>query len=279
MKRTIILLTTTVCAGLVLIWWELSRLSWNLIQSDAKESVARYTRLLEELHSLYTSQVAAPLTEHGIELSHDSATKKDQAAVPLPGSFVIMLGKRITQTEAGTTVRLYSDYPFPWRKAEGGPRDAFEQEALVFLREHPDGEFVNFEEVNGQHSVRYAVADRMRAACVDCHNAHPDSPKTDWRPGDVRGVLEVTRPLDSSIARTRSGLRGTFILTASLTVASLGGLIMVIGRLRRDASKLERHAHALEGEIAENQRGVGPGPRSGAGGQPSQEHLPGQHEP
>jgi PAS domain S-box-containing protein len=32
----------------------------------------------------------------------------------------------------------------------------------------------------------------MRPACVTCHNQHPDSPKRDWKLGDVRGIQEVT---------------------------------------------------------------------------------------
>jgi adenylate cyclase len=30
--------------------------------------------------------------------------------------------------------------------------------------------------------------------CVTCHNAHPDSPKTDWRKGDVMGATTWTYP-------------------------------------------------------------------------------------
>jgi len=31
----------------------------------------------------------------------------------------------------------------------------------------------------------------MGPACAGCHNAHPDSPKRDWKVGDVRGIQEV----------------------------------------------------------------------------------------
>jgi adenylate cyclase len=31
----------------------------------------------------------------------------------------------------------------------------------------------------------------MGEACVACHNTHPESPKTDWKVGDVRGIQEV----------------------------------------------------------------------------------------
>jgi len=32
----------------------------------------------------------------------------------------------------------------------------------------------------------------MGAACVACHNSHPESPKRDWIVGDVRGIQEIT---------------------------------------------------------------------------------------
>ena len=32
----------------------------------------------------------------------------------------------------------------------------------------------------------------MAGACVECHNAHPKSPKQDWKVGDVRAVQTVT---------------------------------------------------------------------------------------
>jgi hypothetical protein len=32
----------------------------------------------------------------------------------------------------------------------------------------------------------------MGAACVNCHNSHPESPKWDWKVGDVRGIQEIT---------------------------------------------------------------------------------------
>src|SRR3712207_8452132 len=56
-------------------------------------------------------------------------------------------------------------------------------------------------------SLRYATAGIMQRDCVACHNAHPDSPKTDWNVGDVRGVLEVAVSLDRVVAASRTGLR------------------------------------------------------------------------
>jgi hypothetical protein len=40
--------------------------------------------------------------------------------------------------------------------------------------------------------VRLVTPIILAQACVNCHNANPDSPKHDWKVGDVRGIQEVT---------------------------------------------------------------------------------------
>jgi PAS domain S-box-containing protein len=166
----------------------------------------------------------------------------------------MLLGKRISAHEAGAQIRLYSPYPFPSRRQEGGLHDAFGQAAWDYLQRNPSASFHRVEDVQGRLSLRYATADLMRPSCVNCHNTHPASPKMDWKTGDVRGVLEVSFPLDTAVAQTRAGLRGTFTLMALMSVLGLSGLAMVIGRLRRNSADLDQRARYLEGEIAERQR-------------------------
>ena len=70
--------------------------------------------------------------------------------------------------------------------------------------------------------VRVALADRMVAdACVNCHNSHPESPKTDWKLGDVRGVLEVETAIDGQLAN------GASLARKMILAAVLGGLILI----------------------------------------------------
>ena len=113
--------------------------------------------------------------------------------------------------------------------------------------------------------LRYATADLMRASCISCQNSHPDSPKTDWKVGDVRDVLEVTLPLDVAMAETRSGLGGLTLLLVTLGVMGLSGLTLVARQLRlssfelsqkvdKHTADLESHKKQLEAEIAQHPR-------------------------
>jgi serine/threonine protein kinase len=211
--------------------WHLSRLSQALVRSTALESAAQQSEMLEEVNNLYTSAVVERIQGHGVQVTHDYATRP--GAIPLPATLTIDLGRLLgCQGVSGAQVRLYSDHPFRTR-GDGGPRDDFEREALAWLRQHPDQPLHRFEDFQGRPVLRYATARRMQAACVRCHNEHPDSTKRDWKEGDVRGVLEIIRPLDRDVARTQAGLRGTFVLMAVVSGSLLGLCVLALVVTRR----------------------------------------------
>src|SRR5262249_30861503 len=190
--------------------WHLSTLASQLVQRTALEGAAQQAEMLEVVNSFYTSEVVDRVQKHGIVATHDYATKP--GAIPLPVVFLIESGQRIGErSKSGMLVRLYSDYPFKSRK-DGGPHDQFERDALVGLRQHPDEPVYRFEAFKSRPSLRYATARRMDANCISCHNNDPNSTKTDWKVGEVGGVLEIIRPLDSDVRRARAGLRGTLTL-------------------------------------------------------------------
>ncbi len=112
------------------------------------------------------------------------------------------LGQNIGSRSLGAHTRLYSPYPFPWREEEGGLKDDFGHKAWEHLKNHPDESFYKIDILQGRETLRYARADLMRPSCVNCHNTHLQSPKTDWKVGEVRGVLEINYPLDASSVPT-----------------------------------------------------------------------------
>ena len=184
-ERTILVLLLLFCLGMGCMLWYVSRLQSNLIASIALQDASLYAQALAEFRTLYTSEVVETVRPHGIEVTHDYMTHA--GAIPLPVTLTMLLGKRISAHEAGAQIRLYSPYPFPSRRAEGGLHDAFGQAAWDFLQHNPTTSFHRFEEVQGRPSLRYATADLMRPRCVNCHNTHPASPKTDWQQGTCAG--------------------------------------------------------------------------------------------
>jgi hypothetical protein len=74
----------------------------------------------------------------------------------------------------------------------------------------------------------------MQRSCVECHNTHPQAPRKDWQEGDVRGLLEIIRPLDKEEARVGEALRLALLLSAVVSCLLLGGSMLVVwaGRQR-----------------------------------------------
>jgi len=212
----------------------LSHLSTWFVQSTALDSARNEADMLERINAYYSEEVVKRLNTEEVKITHEYA--KMTNALPLPATFTIDAGERITEGVEGMDVRLYSDHP--WRK-DGGPKDLFEEEALANLRSlaiqnEETLEFHQFAEEEGLPLVRYARAQIMKENCVSCHNGDTTSPKRDWAVGDVAGVLSITRPLKHDIERTRSGLRGAFALVAGISVTLI---ILSLALLPKSSSR------------------------------------------
>jgi eukaryotic-like serine/threonine-protein kinase len=211
----------------------LSLLSSRLVRSSALESAAQQAELLEEANNEY-SRIVTRVEQAQYPVNKTVPPTPGTVPLSIPATFLHDVGEQLTRTSrTGVKVRQYSDYPFPWR-TDGGPRDAFEREALLRVRRSQGRETVHeFTEIGGQRVVRYAQARVMKRSCVECHNTHPQAPRKDWREGDVRGVLEIIRPLDKDEARVGEALRLALLLSAAVSCLLLGGSLLVVWAGRR----------------------------------------------
>lgn len=160
--------------------------------------------------------------------------------LPVPVALVNLTGKALTKEFPGSKVLLYSRLPFTFR---GMPElDDFEREALTAIEAAPEKPFYRVEEFGEKKFVRYAVADVMAEGCVSCHNHHPQSPRTDWKVGDIRGAIEVTLPITELAQRIQSKQvgAGIFLLGGSLLFSAALFLIA-----RHDMRRIRREQAAL----------------------------------
>ncbi len=210
----------------------------KLRETMVLESAESLSKTLTTFRTLYTSEVVGSAEEAGVEVTHDY--KEKEHAIPLPATLSMLIGNKISEHLDGGETRLYSPYPFPWRKEEGGMRDDFEKEAWEKLTQNPDQPYYRFEERDGRKFIRYTISDVMRPQCINCHNTHPDTPKNDWKVGDVRGVLEIIKPLDRAAIVTRSNMNQTFLLLFGLTIFSIVVFYFIVVSLRARGEKAEK---------------------------------------
>ncbi len=182
-------------------------LSFRLVESQAEQFARVAVRTLNTARETYSKQVVRRVQARE-NVSVMAKYHTVEGAIPNPATYTIEVGEALSDRTQGMLFRLYSDYPFPNRIKTGGPQDSFEWDALEYLRKNPTESFHKTEHINNKLTFRYAEAITMNASCVACHNTLAKSPRKDWKIGDVRGVVEVTQPLDSIMLIARDGLRG-----------------------------------------------------------------------
>ena len=185
-----------VIAAIVAIWFIVPRKIADNATDQAVLAGRSIATQFKTLREYYTENVVDKIvTEGTFKVLSDH--KGDAKAIPLPATMILDLSAMLAKQN--TAISLYSKFPFPNR--ENRPLDSFQQEAWDFLTRNPQETYSRQEILDGKQVVRVAVADVMAVqACVDCHNSIAESPKKDWKLGDVRGVLEITSIIDAELA-------------------------------------------------------------------------------
>lgn len=117
---------------------------------------------------------------------------------------------------------------------------------MTYLRDNPEGFFTRYEVFEGKEVLRYAVADKLQATCVACHNSYPGTPKTDWKEGEVRGVLEVIRPISSLHLENEAQAWQTFLAMVGIALLALILLGFVIRRNKLAISQAQAEQHKTQ---------------------------------
>lgn len=119
----------------------------------------------------------------------------DEKALPLPAQMFRMGAEMVAkESNAGFTYSLQSIWPI---NAQNAPKTEVEKDGLKYVVDNPGQNYYAEEELGGQKYFTGVYADTgVAAACVDCHNEHKDSPKTDFELGDVMGGVVIRIPID-----------------------------------------------------------------------------------
>jgi class 3 adenylate cyclase len=181
----------------VAVWLDLRSLSNETLTRQATDLNA----MISEIRSYYSRNVVARIVaNHGQSTPAQNYEEVD-GGVPIPATLSIELGNVIGGRGENIRYRFVSDKVFAGRTSHR--LDAFETAALKRLREAGDASN-SVTEISGaflRRQIRMAVPVVMGTGCVACHNVHPESPKQDWKVGDIRGIQSISleQPIAANI--------------------------------------------------------------------------------
>ncbi|HEX7767783.1 MAG TPA: DUF3365 domain-containing protein [Nitrospira sp.] len=155
-------------------------------------TVADYLRAVVMAHRhFYTLQIINRLVPEGIvDVSENWRTTH---ALPLPVQLLQETSEIAELTGPNVRYHLISQWPI---KKANAPANEFERKGLEAVQAHPNKPYFGTIDSDGGQLFGAVYADvAVIKACIECHNSHPNSSKSDFKLGDVMGGLVISFPL------------------------------------------------------------------------------------
>ena len=131
------------------------RLEHNIL-TEATRNAEQIVRQFKTLRKYYTQNIVKKaLASQALKPAIDHQSRAD--GIPLPATMIHDLSELLN--EQGTTIKLYSEFPFPNRNNR--VLDEFEHNAWAALTGDASQSFVQRQRLGEREVVRVAVADTM----------------------------------------------------------------------------------------------------------------------
>ncbi|MCO4783158.1 MAG: DUF3365 domain-containing protein [Candidatus Cloacimonetes bacterium] len=216
------ILITMVVFGIFLVQFFNSSYTNNAV-SMAENFALTSINQFKFVRKYYTSNVIKDV-KHSKSPKVHYDHKNSLNTIPLPATMIQDLSEGFKKDNLDIELRLYSDLPFPNRSNR--KLDDFAKNTIAQLKITPNAKIKKRDRLNDKDVIRVAIADKLVAPnCVSCHNVWPGTPKTNWKLGDIRGVLEVIIPIDKVIKKADQDL--FYIEVVSLILLLIICLILI----------------------------------------------------
>ena len=156
------------------------------------EMVADYVHaVIEANREVYTKHVVERLQAKGVVVA--SENWEYQNTMPLPAQLLMESDRVLQRNGAGIQYRLISQWPINKRNVASGVFQKNGLDAILALPAKPYTGYVNVGPARYFQAVYPDLA--VTEGCIGCHNAHPESPKRDFKLNDVMGAMVISIPL------------------------------------------------------------------------------------
>lgn len=161
---------------------------------DARDVADMLHAVMDSDRTVYTKMIVQRLVnDHG--LIKASEFFEDDKAAPLPAQMFRFGAEAVADKTDLFSYSLQSLWPI--NKPNAANQTDVEKEGLLYVVENLGENFYAEEELGGEMYLTAVYADvAVAEVCATCHNEHKDSPKTDFKVGDVMGGVVIRIPLD-----------------------------------------------------------------------------------
>lgn len=142
----------------------------------------------------YTKLIVKRLGPNGAaSIKPDEHWKDIENGAPLPAQMFRAGAEAVAELTDKFTYSLQSTWPI---NKQNAPRTDVEKKGLEFIAANPGENFYGEESLGGVTYFTAVYPDvAVSDACTTCHNEHKDSPKTDFKVGEVMGGVVIRVPL------------------------------------------------------------------------------------
>ena len=139
-------------------------------------------------------QIVDATTGQPAPLQASEHWKTETGKLPLPAQMFRMGAEKVAAGDAGFSYVLLSKWPI---NQQNKAKTEVENKGLEAVLENQGKKpFYDTEELGGAKYFTAVYADvAIAPACVDCHNGHADSPRSDFKVGDVMGGVVIRIPM------------------------------------------------------------------------------------
>jgi diguanylate cyclase (GGDEF)-like protein len=221
---TIVIISALLAAS----YYALTSLSENLRERESLHHAQAYLEAMDITRQYYADTIVPRAKLSNIPLSHHYA--HSERALPVPATVSKELSARLNSAHKNYKFNIFSLHPFKnsLSNIELTPIQ------LKILQHFKNTQTASYSEVKteaGLKTVYFAKPIRMQKQCVDCHNAHPDSRKRDWKVGDLRGASSVMRTSPPVLLWTDPALRWPVLSLLTAAVLAVGIVVVFLRHL------------------------------------------------
>lgn len=148
--------------------------------------------VMEADRTVYTRKVVQRLANEE-KVIKASEHWSDDKALPLPAQMFRFGSEAVAEKTDAFSYTLQSIWPI---NDQNSPKTQMERDGLQFVVDNPGKNFYGEETLGGVTYFTAVYPDvAVSPACVSCHNEHRDTPRTDFKIGDVMGGVVIRVPL------------------------------------------------------------------------------------